>query len=157
MYAAALAGIAFGNAGVHVPHAMSYAVAGLVRDFTPAGYLSTEPLVPHGMAVVLNAPAVFRTLAPTAPQRHLEAAALLGADTRSATPDDAGEVLAGELIRIIRDVGLPNGLAGVGYGETDCAALVAGTWPQQRLLSNAPVDITREQLADLFGAALRYW
>ncbi|MCB0929722.1 MAG: hydroxyacid-oxoacid transhydrogenase [Mycolicibacterium insubricum] len=157
MWAATLAGIAFGNAGVHVPHAMSYAVAGLVRDFTPAGYLSAEPLVPHGMAVVLNAPAVFRTLAPTAPQRHLEAAALLGADTRSATPGDAGEVLAGELIRIIRDVGLPNGLAGVGYGETDCAALVAGTWPQQRLLSNAPVDITREQLADLFGTALRYW
>lgn len=157
MWAAALAGIAFGNAGVHVPHAMSYAVAGLAHDFTPVGYRCPDPLVPHGMAVVLNAPAVFRALAPTSPQRHLEAARLLGADAPGAAAEDAGEVLAGELVRIIRGVGLPNGLAGLGYTETDCPALVDGTWPQQRLLSNAPSTIGRDELAALFGAALRYW
>ena len=35
MWAATLAGIAFGNAGVHIPHAMSYAVAGQVRGLSP--------------------------------------------------------------------------------------------------------------------------
>ena len=60
MFAATLAGIGFGNAGVHVPHAMSYAVAGLVRDFHADGYPGDEPLVPHGMAVIVNAPSVVR-------------------------------------------------------------------------------------------------
>ncbi len=38
MFAATLAGIGFGNAGVHVPHAMSYAVAGLAQRFHAADY-----------------------------------------------------------------------------------------------------------------------
>lgn len=129
MWAATLAGIAFGNAGVHAPHGMAYAVAGLVRDFHPAGYPDDEPLVPHGMSVIVNAPAVFRFTAPASPQRHTEAARLLGADTRDAGPDDAGEVLATELIRIMRAVGMPNGLGGVGYTPDDIAALTEGAFP----------------------------
>lgn len=86
MWAATLAGIAFGNAGVHAPHGMAYAVAGLVRDFRPAGYPGDEPLVPHGMAVILNAPSCFRFTAEVNPERHLEGARLLGADTRVPAP-----------------------------------------------------------------------
>ncbi|RKH61444.1 hydroxyacid-oxoacid transhydrogenase, partial [Corallococcus llansteffanensis] len=82
MWAATLAGIAFGNAGVHAPHGMAYAVAGRVRDFRPSGYPDDEALVPHGMAVIVNAPAVFRYTAPASPERHLEAAGHLGADVR---------------------------------------------------------------------------
>src|SRR3984957_18080718 len=89
MWAATLAGIAFGNAGVHAPHGMAYAVAGLVRDFHPSGYPAGEPLVPHGMSVIVNAPAVFRFTAQVNPERHLQAARLLGADTNDAHPDDA--------------------------------------------------------------------
>lgn len=155
MWAATLAGIAFGNAGVHIPHAMAYAVAGQVRDFHPVGYPGPESLVPHGMAVIVNAPAVFRALAPTSPQRHLEAVRLLGA--AAVDTDDAGEVLAAELVRIMRAVGMPNGLAGVGYAETDCAALVDGAWPQQRLLGNAPVETGRAELTELFRSAMGYW
>ncbi|HEX5144707.1 MAG TPA: hydroxyacid-oxoacid transhydrogenase [Mycobacterium sp.] len=155
MWAATLAGIAFGNAGVHVPHAMAYAVAGQVRDFHPPGYPDTESLVPHGMAVILNAPTVFRALAATSPQRHTEAAQLLGATNADAA--DAGEVLADELIRIMRAVGIPNGLGGVGYRESDCAALVDGAWPQQRLLRNAPCDVSRTDLAELFADSMEYW
>ncbi|MEC4765017.1 hydroxyacid-oxoacid transhydrogenase [Mycobacterium sherrisii] len=157
MWAATLAGIAFGNAGVHAPHGMAYAVAGLVRDFHPAGYPAGESLVPHGMSVIVNAPAVFRFTASASPQRHTEAARLLGADTRDASPDDAGEVLAGELIRIIRAVGMPNGLSGVGYTDDDIGALTEGAFPQQRLLQNAPRQMDKPVLAELFGHAMRYW
>jgi alcohol dehydrogenase class IV len=157
MWAATLAGIAFGNAGVHAPHGMAYAVAGLVRDFHPPGYPADEPLVPHGMSVIVNAPAVFRFTAQVSPQRHLEAAGLLGADTRDADLADAGEVLATELIRIMRAVNMPNGLGGVGYTENDIAALAEGAFPQQRLLQNAPREISKPVLADLFRAAMRYW
>src|SRR5438270_14096746 len=59
-WAATLAGIAFGNAGVHLPHGMAYSVAGLVRDFRMPGYPREEPMVPHGVSVVVSAPAAFR-------------------------------------------------------------------------------------------------
>ncbi|OJT22680.1 alcohol dehydrogenase [Archangium sp. Cb G35] len=157
MWASTLAGIAFGNAGVHAPHGMAYAVAGLVRDFRPSGYPDGEPLVPHGMAVIVNAPAVFRYTAEVSPERHLEAAQLLGADVRGATPGDAGEVLAGRLIQIMRAVGIPNGLGGVGYSDADLAALTEGAYPQQRLLQNAPREMTKPVLTGLFRQALRYW
>ncbi len=157
MWASTLAGIAFGNAGVHVPHGMAYAVAGQVRDFRPPGYPQDEPLVPHGMAVIVNAPAVFRYTAKQSPERHLEAAGWLGADVRDATPADAGEVLASRLFHIMRAVGMPNGLEGVGYSEADVAALTEGAWPQQRLLRNAPLEMTRPVLTELFRQALRYW
>ncbi|QRK07291.1 iron-containing alcohol dehydrogenase [Archangium violaceum] len=157
MWASTLAGIAFGNAGVHAPHGMAYAVAGLVRDFRPSGYPRDEPLVPHGMAVIVNAPAVFRYTAQVSPERHLEAAQWLGADVRGATPSDAGEVLSGKLIQIMRAVGIPNGLGGVGYGEADVAALTEGAFPQQRLLQNAPREMTRPVLTELFRQALSYW
>jgi alcohol dehydrogenase class IV len=136
---------------------MAYAVAGLVRDFRPSGYPQEEPLVPHGMSVILNAPSVFRYTAEASPERHLEAAQWLGADVRGATPKDAGEVLAGTLIHIMRAVHMPNGLEGVGYTEADVAALTEGAFPQQRLLQNAPREMGRPVLSELFRQALRYW
>jgi alcohol dehydrogenase class IV len=157
MWASTLAGIAFGNAGVHAPHGMAYAVAGAVRDFRPSGYPQDEPLVPHGMAVIVNAPAVFRYTAEVSPERHLEAAQWLGADVRGAAPGDAGEVLAGRVLQLMRAVGMPNGLSGVGYTEADVATLTEGAFPQQRLLQNAPREMSRPVLSGLFRQALRYW
>jgi alcohol dehydrogenase class IV len=156
MWAATLAGIAFGNAGVHAPHAMAYAVAGRVADFRPAGY-PDAPRVPHGMAVAVSAPAVMRHTGPASPARHLEAAQLLGADVRGAAEADAGEVLAGEVIRLMQAIAMPNGAGGVGLAAADIGALVEGTLPQQRLLGNAPCELPRETLAALFARALRYW
>jgi alcohol dehydrogenase class IV len=157
MFAATLAGIAFGNSGVHVPHGMSYSVAGLVREFRPEGYPQHEPMVPHGMSVIVNAPSVFRFTAEACPERHLEGAAWLGADARGASPKDAGEVLAEHLIRLMRSTGIPNGLSGVGYGERDVDALSEGAFAQQRLLTNAPREVGREHLPQLFRGAMRYW
>lgn len=158
MWAATLAGIAFGNAGVHIPHAMAYAVAGQVRDFHPDGYPGTDPLIPHGMAVILNAPAIFTLTAHKDPIRHLDAARYLGADVRdAASGGDAGELLAKHLIQIMRNVGMPDGLAAVGYNRTDASALADGAWPQQRLLNNAPVDVDRALLTRAFEQALMYW
>lgn len=157
MWAATLAGIAFGNAGVHVPHAMAYAVAGRVKTYRPAGYPQDHPLVPHGFAVAVNAPAAFRALAPTSPERHLEAARLLGADTSRATPDDAGEVVAAAMSALMRDIGAPNGVGGVGYAEPDVPGLVAGAAPQRRLLDNAPTEVREPELERIFHDALRCW
>lgn len=161
MWAATLAGIAFGNAGVHVPHAMAYAVAGVLHDigshYCPAGYPQGDALVPHGFAVAVTAPAAFRALAPTAPFRHLEAARLLGGDTAGAGPLEAGEVLAETVAALMHDVGAPNGIGGVGYTLDDVPALVAGAAPQRRLLDNAPSAVHEEELDTIFRDSLRAW
>lgn len=157
MYAATLAGIAFGNAGCHVPHGMSYSVAGMVRDFQPEGYPRDEPMVPHGMSVILNAPSVFRFNAAACPERHIHGAACLGANVNGAAPEDAGEVVAEKLIAMMKATGIPNGISGVGYGEGDLEALAAGAWAQQRLITNAAREVSQQDLGGLFRAALRYW
>jgi hydroxyacid-oxoacid transhydrogenase len=157
MLAAAFAGIGFGNAGVHLPHGMSYPVAGMVRSFVPQGYSPDHPLVPHGMAVILNAPAVFRWTAPTNPSLHLEAARLMGAETRGATPDDAGEILAGAIIDVMRKTGMPNGLSAIGYTAADVDQLVAGTLPQHRVTKLAPKPASAEDLRQLFLDSMVIW
>lgn len=153
-WAAALAGVAFGNAGVHVPHAMAYAVAGLVRDFRMPGYPDAEPMVPHGVSVVVSAPAALRATAAASPARHLEAAAMLGEDTRGAADADAGAILAGALERLMRAADVPVGLSRLGYHPGDVDALTAGTIVQARLLDNAPLPLDRERVAAIFRDAM---
>src|SRR5262249_43245596 len=131
--AAAMAGIGFGNAGVHLPHAMSYPVAGMVKSFRPPGYGVDHPLVPHGMSVILHTPAVSRFTASACPERHLLAAQALGAEIKDVPLDQAGEVLARRVIHIMQVLQQPSGLAAIGYSEADIPALVAGTLGQQRL------------------------
>jgi hydroxyacid-oxoacid transhydrogenase len=156
MFAATLAGIGFGNSGVHVPHAMAYAVAGLVRDFRPRDYPGDEPIVPHGMSVILNAPAVFRFTAAADPQRHRDAASFLGARIDGAAGDgEIGEALAAHIAELMRQTGMPADLGAVGYGSGDIESLVAGTVAQQRLLANAPCPVDRDALRGLFASGLR--
>ena len=157
MYAATLAGIAFGNAGCHLPHGMSYAVSGLVHDYRAPHYPQAVPFVPHGMSVVLNAPSVYRFTASACPDRHLDAAQRLGADMRGATPADAGEVLAAQIIKFMQATRFPGGLAAIGFSDRDLDALVDGAWPQQRVIKNAPREVSRDELKELFRGALAYW
>jgi hydroxyacid-oxoacid transhydrogenase len=157
IFAAMLAGIAFGNAGCHLPHAMSYAVSGNVKDFRAPGYSPEEAMIPHGMSVILNAPAVFRFTAPACPERHLDAARMLGADIRGAGLDDAGEVLSTRITGLMKATGIPNGLSAVGYKPQDVDVLVEGSFPQKGLINNAPRETSREQLHSLYTNALQHW
>jgi hydroxyacid-oxoacid transhydrogenase len=156
MFASVLAGIGFGNAGCHAPHGMSYSVSGMVRGYRVAGY-PDKPLIPHGMSVILNAPAVFRFTGEACPERHLEAAKLLGAETTDADLNDAGRLLADTLIRLMKATDMPNGLEGAGYTEADLGELAKGAFPQHRLLKNAPRDFSMEDLESIYRDALRYW
>ena len=136
---------------------MSYPVSGHVRDYRPEDYPGDQPLVPHGMAVVLNAPAAFRFTAPANPERHLYAARLMGANVTDARPEEAGEVLARAVIDLMRRTGIPNGLRAVGYTPEDVDNLVAGTLPQHRVTKLSPRPFSEEELAGIFLDAMRYW
>src|SRR5439155_703833 len=126
--------LGIGNAGVHIPHALAYPIAGLVREYVPSGYRTTHALVPHGISVVVTAPATFRFTYATSPERHLRAAELMGVPTARLSEREAREALPGALLALMRDVGIPNGLTALGYGESDIPALVEGTLKQPRLL-----------------------
>ncbi|WP_243395152.1 hydroxyacid-oxoacid transhydrogenase [Nocardioides currus] len=151
--AATFAGLGFGNAGVHIPHANAYPVAGRVRDYRPEGYPQDEPIVPHGMAVSLTAPAAFALTFEAAPERHLRAASLLGGSSADAGPDALPSVLRS----LMRDIDIPNGLAEVGYLDTDVDDLVEGALKQQRLLATAPREVNGEDLAGVFRASMEHW
>jgi hydroxyacid-oxoacid transhydrogenase len=153
--AATFAGLGFGNAGVHIPHANAYPIAGRVRDFHPDGYPDDEPMVPHGMAVSLTAPEAFRFTFDAAPERHLHVAELLAPDL--ARPDDPSEHLPAALMGLMRDIGIPNGIGGVGFGPGDVADLVEGTMQQQRLLATAPKPVTEDDVAGIFDRSLALW
>jgi hydroxyacid-oxoacid transhydrogenase len=155
MLASSYAGIGFGNAGVHLPHGMSYPVAGLVRGYRAKGYEAVDhPLVPHGISVILNAPAVFRFTAQASPERHLKAAEVLGADISRASAEDAGQILADELRLLMSDLGMPDGLRNLGYTSSDIPALVQGTLPQHRVTKLSPRAAGPEELASLFEASM---
>jgi len=155
MLAATFAGMGFGNAGVHIPHANGYPIAGMVKTYTPQGYPEHEPMVPHGQSVSLTAPEAFRFSFSSAPERHLRAAAMLAPDL--APRNDASERLPAALIELMRDIGIPNGIGAVGYTEADIPDLVPGTMKQQRLLATCPRRPTEEDIAGIFTRSIQNW
>ncbi len=157
MFGASLAGMAFGNSGTHLPHAMSYGITHLMRDIMTEGYEIPAPFVPHGISVVVSAPAIFRYLASAAPARHLEAARYLGVGDVDVGADDAGEVVAGRIVELMRGTGVPNGISGVGFAVADTRRLAQSAIRQTRAINNAPRVADMDDIQRLYEAAVSYW
>jgi hydroxyacid-oxoacid transhydrogenase len=153
--AATFAGMGFGNAGVHIPHANAYPIAGRVREFHPKDYPADEPMVPHGMAVSLTAPEAFRFTFEASPDRHVRAAGLLAPEADR--PHDLAQLLPSVLLALMRDIDIPNGVGAVGYGEGDIPDLVEGTMKQQRLLATSPRPVDEDDAAAIYQRSLALW
>jgi hydroxyacid-oxoacid transhydrogenase len=163
LLAATLAGVGFGNAGVHLCHGMSYPISGQNPGYKHAGYEVDSPIIPHGVSVAVTAPAVFKFTGASNPERHLQAAECFGVDISNVKLESAGEVLSEALASFLVKLGdQPRGLSALGFSRGDVDSLVEGTIPQARVLMLAPslemgdVDVEREQLGKLFEEALVY-
>ncbi|MFQ5711629.1 MAG: hydroxyacid-oxoacid transhydrogenase [Candidatus Geothermarchaeales archaeon] len=157
MLACTCATVGFSNAGVHIPHSMGYPIAGMVKDYIPPGYKIDYPLIPHGIAVTVGAPAAFRFTAPARPESHAKAAGLLGARTEGLSTLEAAASLSEALISLMRDINFPSGVGALGYVEEDIPALAEGTLKQQRLLVGSPRTVGKRELEQIFKDAMAYW
>ncbi|WP_207890283.1 hydroxyacid-oxoacid transhydrogenase [Rubrobacter taiwanensis] len=154
MLGATLAGIGFGSAGVHIPHACAYPIAGLKHEYQPPGYPKDHPFVPHGWSVIVTAPAAFRFTYDAMPEKHRQVAELLaGRPVGKADENTLPEII----IRLMQDVGAPRGIRELGYGEEDIPDLVAGAMKQQRLLVGSPKKVTEEDLANILRESMQNW
>ncbi|XP_078333311.1 hydroxyacid-oxoacid transhydrogenase, mitochondrial-like isoform X2 [Crassostrea virginica] len=153
--ASCYAGIGFGNAGCHLCHAMSYPISGLVKEFMSKGYDDDHPMVPHGLSVIITAPAVFEFTASACPERHLQAAAFLGVDITDKKKEDAGAILGDRLRQIMQDLEMPDGLSSLGYTSDDIPDLVKGTMPQHRLTKLSPKEIDEEIITGLLEKSMK--
>jgi hydroxyacid-oxoacid transhydrogenase len=157
MLATLYAGMGFGNAGVHIPHAMGYPIAGNVRGFFPQGYPQKKALVPHGMSTSLGAPASFQFTANAKPERHRQVAEWLGVKTRGSSAGSAGQALREGFIGFMQNIGMPNGLQAVGYTSADIPALTEGTLKQKRLIGLSPEPVTQKAVERILEQSLVVW
>ncbi len=148
MLAASMAGVGFGSAGVHIPHACAYPIAGLKHEYAPPGYPADHPFVPHGISVIVTAAAAFRFTYEADPERHDRAASLL-AGTEVSGPD----ALPDAVQSLMRDLSIP-ALAELGYDEQDIGDLVEGALAQQRLLAGSPREVDASDLASILRESL---
>ena len=156
MWGATLAGMAFGNSGTHLPHALSYGVTHLMHDITTTDYAIADPFIPHGISVIASAPAIFRYTAAGAPERHLEAANSLGANAWDAGNDEAGEVVASRIVELMKKTSMPNGIGDLGFAEADVKPLAASSARQIRAIANAPRETNLQDIENIYAAALSY-
>ena len=149
MLSATMAGVGFGSAGVHIPHACAYPIAGLKHTYVPPGYPDDHPFVPHGHSVIVTAPAAFRFTYEAMPERHHHVAELLTGE-----PQEGPDALPEALAQLMRDVAAPTGIGELGYDEDDVDAIAEGALKQQRLLSIAPRQPSHDDLAQIIRACL---
>lgn len=163
LLAATLAGVGFGNAGVHLCHGMSYPISGQNPGYKHPGYEIEQSIIPHGVSVAVTAPSVFKFTGPSNPERHLAAAECFGVDISNVKLESAGEVLSEALAKFLVELGdQPRGLKHLGFKPEHIDGLVEGTMPQKRVLMLAPsfnqtnIDVERQQLTQLFQDAMEY-
>eukprot|EP00483_Globobulimina_turgida_P002298 UN02300 len=152
----------FGTAGVHLCHGMSYPISGINhdRDYVYRDYEGLgHAIIPHGVSVVVSAPAVFDFTVDAKPDRHRDGAIMLGVKEENIKyndNEDIGKKLRDILLYYMTELKIPLGLKECGFGFSDIDELVTGTIPQERVTKLSPNPINPDILATLFENSMAY-
>jgi len=148
---ASIAGIGFGHAGVHVPHAMGYPIAGNVREWYPEDYEFGYPISPHGISTAIPASYTFRYLTPFAFEKLGEVAEILKVGHRDMDAKELSDSIFEYYIHLLEQLRVPTTLKELGFSKEDIPLLVDGTLAQKRLIGLSPKEIKKKDLETLFG------
>ncbi len=138
-------GGAFGNAGVHVPHALAYPIAGRNHD------------LPHGLCVSLTGVKSLEFLAPAAPEKLARVAAWLGEETKGLSVHEAALLAKEGLRKLMRDLNIAKGLKYAGFDEKDVEELSQAAMKVQRLLSMSPRPVELDDVREIYAGSLENW
>lgn len=165
--ASMFAGMGFGNAGVHLCHGLSYPISGLIKQksFKPNEPMyGDKPIVPHGLAVCITAPAVFKKCAEDSydnkeiADRCLKGAFALTRNKDKSIldrkPSDAGPIIHDVMCELMQKMEIPNGISSLGYNSSDIDNLIKGTMPQRRVLDLSPIEVNEDVVGKLFEDSL---
>ncbi|MCS7125574.1 MAG: iron-containing alcohol dehydrogenase [Aigarchaeota archaeon] len=145
MLLAAHLGGAFGNAGVHISHALAYPIAGRRHD------------LPHGITVAITGPAMLEFLEPIVPEKLSRIAQLLGEKIEGLKVREAATLAKEALIKLMKDLNLPRGISEFDFEEKDIRELSEGAILQQRLLAVSPRPITIKEISEIYKRSLNNW
>lgn len=152
MMGATAAGIGFGHAGVHIPHAMGYPIAGMVQSWHPADYDFGYALSPHGISTAIPAAYVFRYLAKYDFERFRPIAQAL--EISGDSPRHVRDNLHEYYLDLLRTLDIPTTLGELGFTSKDLDKLTEGTMAQQRLVSMAPKRMTSPEIRRILDEAI---
>lgn len=134
--AATLAGVAFSNCGVTLAHALEY-------------WIGAKYDCSHGAGNGIVLPEVMRFTLPNRPERLVKIAGLLsGNEPAEHEPEDAFDIV----VRLRRDIGLPEKLSQIGAKVEDLKKLSRSAMTLKRLIELTPRPTTHHDLLGILEA-----
>ncbi|RYZ63071.1 MAG: iron-containing alcohol dehydrogenase [Chitinophagaceae bacterium] len=139
-YGSYLAGLSFFNAGVGAIHALAYPLGG---QFHLAHGESNAVLIPYVLGYIRKSCAARLTLVlPALTGKYYD------------LPEEKASVKCIEVLAtLMKDIGIPQTLAGYEIPPEAARALAKDGIKQKRLLARCPMSLTEDQILDIYNAA----
>ncbi len=138
-----LAGIALGNAGTHISHAISLVLGGITN-------------APHGVCAALTAPALLDVLANVIPERVARIYELLGGNEGGSVKEKA--LRASNMVKeLMSELEVPNGLLELGIKEEQIPLIAERTLMMRRLLAQSPIEVSKGVIEKILRKSLSLW
>ncbi|MEM2157813.1 MAG: hydroxyacid-oxoacid transhydrogenase, partial [Sulfolobales archaeon] len=138
-----MAGVALGNAGTHISHAISLVLGGITE-------------APHGICAAVTAPALLEVFVDVIPEKLARIAELLGYNDEQSIKRRAAKSV--EAVKnILYGLEFPNGLEELGIKESDIPSIAEKTLLMKRLLNQSPIEVNKKIIEKILQKSLKLW